>query len=216
MRVRTVSTTDRGEAIIAYIARVSNPPNQANASYVELIRYLIKHKHWSPFEHAHLGIEVECSMPIGEQLLRHQSMAFQKFSFRYSDVKKLNLQPSYTTARIPGKKNRQSSSGLAALPTRLLFAILQRVVWHGCLAAYTLALRAGVPREQARFLLPAMLTTRLYATASVRTWIHYLGLRLEADTQGEHRDIAREIWVHFKRAYPTVAEAAIQEGAIVL
>jgi thymidylate synthase (FAD) len=214
MQVRKIWSIPDGDALVGYIARVSNPCNQGNPDSQKLIRYLMKHKHWSPFEMVGMCVEIECSMPIGEQILRHRSFSFQKFSFRYSDVKSLGLAPSYVRARKPGKTNRQSSSGSAGLVGSWLFAGAQRMIWHICLLSYQLSLLAGVPREQARFLLPGMLTTRMYVSGTVRSWIHYLGLRLAKDTQGEHRDIAKAIAAILCESYPEIYHAALNEGAI--
>lgn len=215
MGARKIWATSEGDALVAYIARVSNPENQSNPSVERLMAYMIKHRHWSPFEMVNLCVEVECSAPIAEQILRHRSMSFQKFSFRYSDVDSLGLAPTYVRARRPGKTNRQASAGEAPRVVVWAFLLFQVCVWHGCLALYRLALRLGVPREQARFLLPMMLTTRMYINGTVRSWIHYLSLRLAEDTQGEHRDIAGAIWDILQAEFPVVA-GAIQGSGVFL
>ena len=212
MNVKLVSVTPNPEAIIAYVARVSNPQNQDNPDYAKLIRYLVKNKHWSPFEHSFMTVEITTSMSIGEQLLRHRSFTFQKFSGRYSefdDFESIELRKQAT-------KNRQSSlevfDPLISLDEEDTVRG-SKIVDHFLSLAkktYRLLLDHGVAREVARLVLPAATQTTMYMTGSARSWIHYLDLRTDEHTQKEHRLIALEIEKIFAEQYP-MTYTAIQE-----
>lgn len=188
------SLTDANE-LIAYIARVSNPSNQHNnLSAPKLIDYLQRHKHWSPFEHYSLTIEIECPKDIAVQILRHRSFKFQEFSQRYADV----TQMGFTTreCRLQDTKNRQNSIDIdseiwAERAIAEKWAEMQKQTVDMAKVTYQYALEMGIAKEQARALLPIGLTmSRLYMTGDIRSWLHYLAVRLDPTTQKEHRELA--------------------------
>lgn len=183
------SLTDANE-LIAYIARVSNPSNQHNnLSAPKLIDYLQRHKHWSPFEHYSLTIEIECPKDIAVQILRHRSFKFQEFSQRYADV----TQMGFTTreCRLQDTKNRQNSIENENLATEMEWEHMQEQTIAIAKNNYLYALNMGIAKEQARALLPIGLTmSRLYMTGDIRSWLHYLAVRLDPTTQKEHRELA--------------------------
>ena len=201
-----ISTPDRApmsaEDVIAYCARVSNPKNQMNtATAPKLIRFLIKHKHWSPFELANMCVEITTSRAIAAQILRHRSFSFQEFSQRYSEA--TELEP--IELRRPAEKNRQSSSeSFDELDEVYLLA--NRATAAG-MNAYDQLIKAGVAKECARAVLPLGTQTTMYMNGTVRSWIHYISLRTEENTQKEHRDIANEIRKIFIDNFPSVSEA---------
>lgn len=188
------SLTDANE-LIAYIARVSNPSNQHNnLSAPKLINYLQNHKHWSPFEHYSLTIEIECPKDIAVQILRHRSFRFQEFSQRYADV----TQMGFTTreCRLQDTKNRQNSIDIDnnswhEKGTATVWRGMQVELLELAQKNYSAALKMGIAKEQARALLPIGLTmSRLYMTGDIRSWLHYLAVRLDPTTQKEHRELA--------------------------
>lgn len=192
------------EELIVYTARVSNPSNQMNMETApKLIKYLIAHKHWSPFEMAHMTVAIETSRGIAQQILRHRSFSFQEFSQRYSAAP--GLEP--LQLRKQADKNRQSSSSLLdANQAAELNSKIKKLFDHTT-SLYEDMLQMGVAKECARFILPITTQTKLYMCGSARSWIHYLQLRLKADTQLEHRVIAEEIARIFNSQFPHTAEA---------
>lgn len=181
--------------LLAYIARVSNPDNQHNnLTAPKLIDYLQRHKHWSPFEHYSLTIEIECPKDIAVQILRHRSFKFQEFSQRYADV----TQMGFTTreCRLQDVKNRQNSIDVdskvwAERAIAEKWAEMQKQTVDMAKVTYQYALEMGIAKEQARALLPIGLTmSRLYMTGDIRSWLHYLAVRLDPTTQKEHRQLA--------------------------
>ena len=205
MNVTLNNITPNAEATMAYIARVSNPTNQDNPNYAKLLRYCIDHQHWSVFEHAHMTLEIETSLAIATQILRHRSFTFQQFSQRYSDASDLGFEP--IEWRKQAKKNRQSSLD----PVDPEIERVLRDCWEGIQEqtanVYNLAIEMGVARECARFVLPQATTTRLYMTGNIRSWIHYLQLRTQPDTQDEHRQVALAARATFCEQLPVIAEA---------
>lgn len=192
------------EGLITYVARVSNPTNQANEeSAPKLIRYLIKNKHWSPFELVHMTVEINTSRAIAQQILRHRSFSFQEFSQRYSTATEI---VKYK-ARRQDVKNRQNSIDDLPAAVQEEFEDLQTDVREICLNNYSRALELGIAKEQARFLLPLSTATTLYMSGSVRSWIHYIQLRTDPSTQLEHREIANEIYGIFSHHFPNVSAA---------
>lgn len=181
---------------VAYAARVSNPSNQDNVETAEkLVRYLIKHQHWSPLEMASVCLEITTTRDIARQILRHRSFSFQEFSQRYADpTKDLNFEAR--DARLQDTKNRQNSLELdmSDEDTRFIVAEweqLQRGVIQHAKEAYTWAINAGIAKEQARSVLPEGNTqSRLYMNGTVRSWVHYIQLRSANGTQKEHKEIA--------------------------
>jgi thymidylate synthase (FAD) len=192
------------EELIAYTARVSNPSNQANMETApKLIAYLIKNKHWSPFEMAHMTVEIKTSRAIAQQILRHRSFSFQEFSQRYA---KATSFVNYE-ARRQDDKNRQNSIDDMKPVDRAWFQAAQKDVQERSKKLYDIALDRGIAKEQARFLLPLSTETTIYMCGSVRSWIHYLELRCASGTQKEHKDIADGIKFIFSTQFPDIAKA---------
>lgn len=189
------------ESIIAYCARVSNPENQHNvATAPKLLKFLIKHKHWSPFEMVNMCVEIETSRAIAAQILRHRSFSFQEFSQRYSKATELED----LELRTQAEKNRQSSSEVV---TDKNANDLANLMMESSLDLYKQLMMMGVARESARMILPLGTKTTMYMNGSIRSWIHYIGLRTEQNTQKEHRDVANEIKEIFIQHFPNISEA---------
>lgn len=188
MRVNLLEVTEEAEKNIVYIARVSNPKNQDSPELSKLIKYCITHQHWSIFEHSSMTLEIETSTAIATQLLRHRSFTFQQFSQRYSDPTELGFEP--IAWRMKSEKNRQSSLDLSEpeLDAKLIDA--WQDIRNQILELYKNAINSGIAKECARFILPQCTTTRLYMTGNIRSWIHYIQLRIQPDTQLEHREVA--------------------------
>lgn len=202
-----IEATDLGrtysaEEFIVYIARVSNPTNQMNVETgYKLIRYLIKHKHWSPFEHVNCTFEIKTSRAIAAQILRHRSFTFQEFSQRYAEA--TDLEP--LEWRRQGKTNRQVGDEEVDLFKEQAEIINKAQI--ACLDAYKLLISTGMAKECARMVLPLNTRTTIYMTGSLRSWIHYLELRGEAGTQKEHRDIALDIKKRLEKTFPETFKA---------
>lgn len=193
--------------LITYCARVSNPSNQMNTATTDkLIGYLLKYKHFSPFEMANCVVEVECPRDIARQLLRHRSFSFQEFSQRYADVTQLENSFVLREARLQDKKNRQNSVKLQENQSELndWWEDKQRKVLSFVTKAYTEALDKGIAKECARVILPEGLTmSRLYVNGTIRSWIHYIEVRTEEGvTQLEHVELARLIADQICKAFP--------------
>jgi thymidylate synthase (FAD) len=188
------------EQFIVHVARVSNPENQMNVETSErLIRYLIKHAHWSPFEFVDMTVKIVTRRSIAAQILRHKSFSFQEFSQRYSvatEIEPIEL-------RLQADKNRQSSADTITSP--ILEEMIEKSI-DIAITTYNLMIRNGVAREVARDVLPLATQTTLYMKGSVRSWIHYLQLRMDQTTQKEHRLIAEAIYNIFCEKFPTIAE----------
>ena len=180
--------------LVAYCARVSNPDNQLNEETAEkLVKYLIKHKHWSPLEMVSVCMEINCPRDIARQILRHRSFAFQEFSQRYADPTN-DLEFTTRSARLQDIKNRQNSIELPEDdPIQYVWESYQETIIERCKKAYDWAIEAGIAKEQARAVLPEGLTmSRMYVNGTLRSWIHYIELRSEHGTQLEHIKIAQE------------------------
>lgn len=203
MDVKLIEVTPEAEKRIVYIARVSNPNNQENPEYAKLLRYCIQHQHWSVFEHAHMTLEIETSLAIATQILRHRSFTFQQFSQRYSVA--TDFEP--IEWRLQAEKNRQSSLDLAAPELDAELRDLWEDIQTQIVNLYDHALTKGIARECARMILPQCTSTRLYMTGNVRSWIHYLQLRTQPDTQLEHRQVAEAAKVIFVAQLPVIAQA---------
>jgi thymidylate synthase (FAD) len=201
MKVKLVSYTtpsidELGESgdildLIAYCARVSNPSNQLNTETSEkLINYLIKWKHWSPFEMANITLEIETTRDIARQILRHRSFTFQEFSQRYADpVKELTFETR--EARLQDQKNRQNSIQTDDEVLQDVWTFMQKKVVEEAKLAYSWAIENGIAKEVARAVLPEGLTmSRMYVNGTIRSWIHYIEIRSHEATQKEHREIA--------------------------
>ena len=199
--------------LIAYCARVSNPKNQDNRETADkLLKYLIKHKHWSPFEMVNVCIEIETTRDIGRQILRHRSFSFQEFSQRYADPTQ-ELEFVMRDARLQDDKNRQNSLELSADNPHHNDLVSeweshQEKIINYANAFYVWAVQNGIAKEQARAILPEGLTmSRMYMNGSLRSWIHYIQLRTDPSTQKEHRDIALKCKKIFIDHFPNVADA---------
>ena len=200
-KVRIVSFTPQIEKTIAYLARVSNPANQDNEEYEQLIRYLIKHEHWSPFEMANVTMEINCTRDIGRQILRHRSFTFQEFSQRYAQSQDFE----YAECRMQDTKNRQNSYACTDKELANLWTEAQQKVMKLVREHYQWALSVGIAKEQARKILPEGLTmSKMYMSGTLRSWIHYVMLRTKADTQKEHREIALECKERLTEICPTI------------
>lgn len=213
MNVKLVSVTqpviegiNNSQDLVAYIARVSNPNNQLNIQTApNLLSFLIKHKHWSPFEMVDMTVEITTSRAIAAQILRHKSFSFQEFSQRYSVATTFED----VELRLQGDKNRQVGEDLMDLETKdgryAVFII--KTLLDRCKSTYEDLIKLNVAKEVARMVLPLTTTTTLYMKGNLRSWIHYLDLRLEKNTQKEHRLIAEEIKIIFDREFPILSEA---------
>ena len=216
MQVRLISVTQpvleglvNPEDLVSYIARVSNPSNQMNVETApKLLKYLIKHKHWSPFEQVSVTFEIETSRAIAAQILRHRSFCFQEFSQRYSES--FNLESF--NIRKQAEKNRQSSTDILDLPEEET-NLLKDYLING-LKFYQQLLEKGAAKECARMILPLCTQTKLYMTGNLRNWIHYVELRSQEDTQLEHREIAIAIKETLINMFPNTSEALNWETPI--
>ena len=195
------SSLDSAEDIIAYCARVSNPENQKNVETApRLLKFLIKHGHWSPFEMVDMTVEIKTSRAIAAQILRHRSFSFQEFSQRYSEAQSLEK----LELRKQADKNRQSSSE-AFEDSQLHTKVREHLAKS--LSLYKNLIRKGAAKESARMILPLTTETTMYMKGSARSWIHYIDLRTKQNTQKEHREIAEECKNIFKHNFPTTSEA---------
>ena len=192
--------------IIAYCARVSNPSNQYNAQTSErLLRYLIKHKHWSPFEMASACLEIETTRDIAHQIVRHRSFSFQEFSQRYANPSEFGEQFVLREARLQDDKNRQNSIETNNELIHADWKYWQERVIDISLSTYEWAIRNGIAKEQARVVLPEGLTkTRLMMNGTIRSWIHYIELRTANGTQKEHMEIAKECGRIISEIFPLI------------
>jgi thymidylate synthase (FAD) len=207
-RVKLISTSSPDIiADIAYMARVSNPNNQQNTETSQkLVQYLVKHKHWSPFEMVSITMEINTTRDIAKQILRHRSFSFQEFSQRYADVKDLGVF-EFRECRLQDETNRQNSVRAPDGDIHYQWLQQQRRVGDAALAAYRWALDNGIAKEQARAVLPEGLTpTRLYMHGTVRSWIHYIDVRTTPGTQKEHMDIARACAYEMNGVFPMIKD----------
>ena len=206
MTVKLVSITPDAEKMMAYIARVSNPSNQDNEKYAGLLKYCIKHNHWSVFEQSTMTLEIETTRAIAAQILRHRSFTFQEFSQRYADSSQLGNIP-LPELRRQDFKNRQNS--IPDLPDELKNRFNEKISLHFRAASelYEDLLAEGVAKECARFVLPLATPTRIYMSGSCRSWIHYIHLRSAHGTQEEHKAIAQKCKSIFKQNFPIVSKS---------
>jgi len=194
------------EDLVAYCARVSNPSNQMNNETApKLLGFLIKHKHWSPFELVDMCLEIKTSRAIAAQILRHRSFSFQEFSQRYS----LANEYEDIELRLQGDKNRQVGEKLLPTGTNAYDNISELLVESLSLSqhCYETMIENGVAKEVARMILPLTTQTTMYMKGSLRSWIHYIELRTEQNTQKEHREIADRCKKIFVKEFPTISEA---------
>ena len=198
------------EAFIAYVARVSNPSNQNNnETSTKLLKYLVKHKHWSPFELVNVVMEINTTRDIARQILRHRSFTFQEFSQRYADPTN-DLGFSTRKARLQDMKNRQNSIQFVDgkdESIKELWEEMQNRITREVKHVYEWAIENGIAKEQARAVLPEGLTnSRMYMSGSLRSWIHYCDLRRANGTQKEHQEIAEEAWYELMSEFPFLGE----------
>ncbi|MGA1433653.1 MAG: FAD-dependent thymidylate synthase [Candidatus Nanopelagicaceae bacterium] len=204
--VQLVSVTPQAEQTMGYVARVSNPQNQENPNVAGLLKYCIKHNHWSVFEQAHMSLEIETTRGIAAQILRHRSFTFQEFSQRYADSSLLGDIP-VPELRRQDVKNRQNSIDDVDPFVVQKYQILMQDHFQHAMDIYQKMLADGIAKECARFVLPLATPTRIYMTGSVRSWIHYIDLRSAHGTQKEHMDIANACKQIFVEQFPICAEA---------
>jgi thymidylate synthase (FAD) len=206
-QVKLVSVTPGAEQHIAYCARVSNPNNQDNEKFAGLLKYCIKHNHWSIFEQAFMTLEIETTRGLAAQILRHRSFTFQEFSQRYADSSLLAETIPLPELRRQDTKNRQNS--IDDLDPEFVELSLRQIdtYFKQGMGLYQHLLDNGVAKECARFVLPLATPTRLYMSGSLRSWMHYIDLRAANGTQKEHMEIAEMCKSIFKEQFPVIAEA---------
>jgi thymidylate synthase (FAD) len=190
------------EGLIAYCARVSNPANQDNPDSERLLKYLVKNKHWSPFEMVHIVMEIQTTRDIGRQILRHRSFSFQEFSQRYAEVQEMS-EPR--EARLQDTKNRQNSIETDNNDLQNSWNLVQNEMLLAAKTYYDWAIKNGIAKELARAVLPEGLTmSRMYMSGSLRSWIHYCELRMANGTQKEHRELATQCWNIITEQFPSL------------
>ena len=206
MTVKLVSATPDAEQLMAYVARVSNPSNQDNEKYAGLLKYCIKHNHWSVFEQSSMTLEIETTRAIAAQILRHRSFTFQEFSQRYASSNDLG-DIELPELRRQDTKNRQNSTDDLDPEIVDKFERQMITLFSAAKSLYTQMLDTGVAKECARMVLPLCTPTRIYMTGSCRSWIHYINLRSAHGTQKEHMVIAEACRKVFTEQFPSVSEA---------
>ena len=204
--INLISITPDAEQHMAYVARVSNPKNQDNDKFAGLLKYCIKHGHWSVFEQAYMTIEINTTRGIAAQILRHRSFTYQEFSQRYADSNLLG-DIELPELRRQDDKNRQNS--IDDLDPEMVdkFNRQMNTLFSSAFGLYNQMLQAGVAKECARFVLPLATPTKIYMTGSCRSWIHYINLRAAHGTQKEHMDIANACKKIFIEQFSAVSEA---------
>ncbi len=206
-QVKLVTVTPDAEKTMGFVARVSNPNNQENPKVAGLLKYCIKHQHWSVFEQAHMTLEIETTRGLAAQILRHRSFTYQEFSQRYADSSLLSETIPMIELRSQDLKNRQNSIDDVDEFKKQRFEILIQKHFERSMKLYQQMLREGIAKECARFVLPLAVPTKIYMTGSVRSWIHYITLRSANGTQKEHMDIALACRDIFVEQFPICAEA---------
>ena len=206
MKVQLITVTPDAEKNMAFVARVSNPNNQGNENFSGLLKYCIKHQHWSVFEQAHMTLEIETTRAIAAQILRHRSFTFQEFSQRYAQSNELG-EIDLPELRRQDSKNRQNS--IDDLDVKVVDKLNRQMItlFSSAQSLYNQMIEEGVAKECARMVLPLCTPTRIYMTGSVRSWIHYIDLRSAHGTQKEHMEIAESCKDIFKEQFPVVSEA---------
>jgi len=207
MNVKLISVTPDAEKMMGYVARVSNPSNQENPKVAGLLKYCVKHQHWSVFEQSFMTLEIETTRGLAAQILRHRSFTFQEFSQRYADSSMLADTIPLFDLRRQDTKNRQNSIDDINPHIRQNFEIKIQKHFDDAMQLYQEMLAAGIAKECSRFVLPLAVPTRIYMSGSCRSWIHYIDLRSAHGTQKEHMDIAEACKKVFVEQFPTVAEA---------
>jgi len=204
--VKLISVTPDAEKTMAHIARVSNPDNQDNPNYAGLLRYCIKHNHWSVFEQSSMTLEIETTRAIAAQILRHRSFTFQEFSQRYAQSNELG-KIELPDLRRQDTKNRQNSIDDVDPFVRQKLEAQMITLFSSAQSLYNQMIEEGIAKECARMVLPLCTPTRIYMTGSARSWIHYIELRSANGTQKEHMDIANACKSIFIDTFPTISEA---------
>lgn len=201
-KVKLVWATPNGEELVAYMARVSNPGNQDNPETAgKLLQYLARNKHWSPFEMVNACVEIETTRDIARQILRHRSFSFQEFSQRYAEVNMFDTRE----ARLQDTKNRQNSIPVQDRELEAMWQEKQKQIIYETSEAYKWALANGIAKEQARSVLPEGNTmSRMYMNGNLRSWLHYLQVRLDPSTQKEHREVAEQVKVALMQQFPNI------------
>ena len=200
--VSLVHSTPNGDDLIAYMARVSNPDNQNNTeTSPRLIKYLIKHKHWSPFEMVNMCVEINTTRSIAQQIIRHRSFSFQEFSQRYAKVQQNPIIPQI---RRQDTSNRQNSTDDMSEFTCQTFQLKAKYIFDQSMMLYDEMIKEGVAKECARDILPLATPTKLYMNGTLRSWIHYCDLRCGNGTQHEHKLIADQCWALVEKQFPLV------------
>jgi len=192
--------------LVAYCARVSNPSNQLNSETNEkLVKYLIKHQHWSPLEMVSACLEINTTRDIAHQIVRHRSFSFQEFSQRYANPTEMGDMFEYSEARLQDTKNRQNSIETDSKEVQILWEESQRQVIELANKEYKKAIKMGIAKEVARKILPEGLTkTRLYMNGTLRSWVHYIDLRSANGTQKEHMEIAKACAEVISKIFPRI------------
>ena len=218
MKVTLLNVTPNAEEHIVEVARVSSSRKDKKSKPEGLLRYLVQHKHWSPFEHSYATFEIETSKAIGIQLIRHRSFSFQEFSQRYQDVNRLESMFEPIELRAQCEDNRQSSTEIieptvfrAGKPLPIQTLIDEHL--KSTQDLYNQLLDSGVAREQARMVLPLTTKTKIHMTGSIRSWIHFLELRDDGHAQKEIQLVAKEIKKHFINQFPIISKALEYETA---
>jgi len=202
--VDLVHVTPDAEQLVAYMARVSNPANQDNPNSAKLIRYLIKHKHWSPFEMVNMCVQIKTTRSIAAQILRHRSFSFQEFSQRYAEVQERPITPNI---RRQDTENRQNSIDDMNEFTVQDFQLRANQLYDMANFLYKDMLAAGVAKECARDILPLASPTTMYMNGTIRSWMHYCDLRCANGTQYEHKIIADQVKALIKQQLPGIYQA---------
>jgi thymidylate synthase (FAD) len=202
VKVKLVWVTPDAEEKVAYMARVSNPGNQDNKETApRLLRYLMKHKHWSPFEMVNVCMEIECTRDIARQIIRHRSFSFQEFSQRYAEA----LDMECSEARLQDEKNRQNSIPTQDKELQRWWDDMQRSLIAQARGVYGAALNSGIAKEVARKVLPEGLTnSRMYMNGTLRSWMHYVDIRCDEATQKEHREVAEKCKAILTEQFPSI------------
>lgn len=205
--VELISHTPDPEKLMAHIARVSNPKNQDNPETSRLLGYLIRNKHWSPFETASMTVEITTTLDVATQILRHRSFCFQQLSRRYAGPDEAPVRTVIPKLRAPHPKNRQDSTDTLDPTVVKHYQTEIDRIYLECEDLYSQMVADGVAKECARAILPQGTETTLYMTGSARSFIHYIALRSAHGTQAEHKDVARQVGAVFKRVFPDTAKA---------
>lgn len=201
-KVKLIWATPNGEDLVAYMARVSNPTNQDNKTTApKLLSYLVRNKHWSPFEMVGACVEIETTRDIARQILRHRSFSFQEFSQRYAEVNMFDTRE----ARLQDAKNRQNSIPVQDRELEEMWQERQKSIIRQTTEAYKWALSNGIAKEQARAVLPEGNTmSRMYMTGNLRSWLHYIQVRTDPSTQLEHRIVAEQCKQALMKDFPNI------------